>query len=176
MMHIPTLHTLIPANSFHSNAWQHAIFYDFSTGSIFWNRAVVVRLPKSVADSPEEAMLYLLQKEAVVLEIWEPSGENHADTAEAFINAVITGGRFRNYSGEKVSTESFWEKYSATIESLRTEPDFEFSVNGVARNYFDLLNPSNILHVTCFDNSWQEQNFFIETTDSWFLYHWSTAA
>lgn len=156
--------------------WQKADFYDLSTGSSFWNRAGIMTLPKIYAQTPATALIYLLQKECKVLQIWEKEWGITTPTIPGFITFILAEKRFTNSKGQLISIESFWEKYSATITGITAAPGFEFSKNEIAEPFTLLLNKEEIIQVTCFDDTWDEQNFFIETETAWVLFHWASAA
>lgn len=156
--------------------WQKADFYDFSTGTTFWNRAIVITLSKIYAATNVTALIYLLQKQAKVLNIWEAAWRTTTPTVQEFITFFIEQKGFRNTQGKPVSLEFFWKKYSSTITGITTETSFEFSRNNKEENYVSLLNKNDILQVICFDDNWNEENFLIETKTQWVLYHWSSAA
>lgn len=157
------------------NNSQQATFYDLTTDSLFWNRASLICLPKTITASPEIALLYLLQKEAKTLIIWQQQWGNNLPTANEFIEYTITQKRFSNPIGKPISTESFWKEYKGTINGITAEAGFEFTVNEVQKPYKELLQAEDIQSVICFDNTWQEQNYFIETEKEWILYHWASA-
>jgi hypothetical protein len=156
--------------------WQGCTFYDLSTDSVFWNRAVLISLRKEFAITAPVALLYLLQKEAKTLTLWQQQWDNHVPTTKEFIKSVIAGGRFSNIKGEIISIESFWKEFKGTMDGVTAEPNFQFSINGVVTPYNEVLHQKDIQSVICFDNTWQEQNYFIETANEWILYHWATAA
>ena len=158
------------------NNWQKADLYDLTTGSTFWNRAIIITLPKIYAETNTVALIYLLQKQTHALDIWEREWGNITPTIHDFINFFIAEKGFTNTEGQSISAEFFWEKYSPTIEGITAEPGFEFSKNDIAEPYTNLLNKGDIIQVICFDDTWDEQNYFIETTTEWVLYHWSSAA
>lgn len=156
--------------------WQKADFYDLSTGSTFWNRAGIISLPKKVAQTRSMAFIYLLQKESKALGIWEQTWSDTTPTLPVFIQFVLDEKRFTNVEGRYITIESFWEKYNATIEGIIAEPDFECSKNEIVIPFTDMLNKAAMIQVTCFDDTWNEQNFFIETETEWVLFHWASAA
>ncbi len=155
---------------------QHGIFYDISTSSIFWNRASIVFLPKTYAATAPMALLCLLQKEAHSLSLWQNEWRDTIPTVEEFINTIIVWGRFTNMQGKNVVVAKFWEKYNDTIQGLIKEPDVEFTKDGIIQKYTPILVEKEIIEVICFDESWKEQNYLIETTTGWALFHWATAA
>lgn len=155
--------------------WQKADFYDFTTSSTFWNRAIVITLAKIYAETNATALIYLLQKETKALNIWEREWGITTPTIHDFINFFIAEKGFTNTEGQRISTEIFWKKYSPTIEGITAEPDFEFSKNELTKPLTNLLKKEEIIEVICFDDTWNEHNFFIETKTQWVLYHWSSA-
>ncbi|HSN61924.1 MAG TPA: hypothetical protein VLR49_13370 [Ferruginibacter sp.] len=158
------------------SSWEQATVYRLSTGSTYWNTASVISLPKDCAATAPVALLYLLQAEARSLEIFADHLENAFPSTAEFINAVLAERRFSNNIGKEVSIESFWKTFVATMQGMVSQEGFEFTVNAVATPYQELLHKNVILHVICFDESWQEQNYFIETSGHWMLYNWTTGA
>lgn len=154
--------------------WQKADFYELETSSSFWNKAIVITLPKKVAKTTTEALIYVLQKQAKALHIWEAEWNTTTPTISKFIDFFIAERGFTNSIGKEVSTELFYENYIDTINAIIAEPGFEFLKNENPEVYVDLLNPKAILNVICFDEDWQEHNYFIETETDWVLYHWNT--
>ncbi len=154
--------------------WQKADFYDLSAGSRFWNKAIVITLSKIYAATNATALIYLLQKQAKALNIWEREWGITTPATNDFIHFFIAEKGFTNTNSKLISAESFWEQYSATVAGVTTEPGFEFSKNGIAEPYTHLLNKEEIIQVTCFDDTWNEQNYLIETKTEWVLFHWSS--
>ncbi len=156
--------------------WKYAIFYDLSTDSVFWNRAALVSLPKTFASTAPVALIYLLQKEAHSLSLWQQQWTDKTPSLSDFINTIISGRRFSNISGEAVSTEIFWKEFNGTVEAIIEETGFEFSIDEQPATYSNMLEKEDIESIICFDNTWQEQNYLVETSTHWILYHWASAA
>ena len=152
----------------------HGILYDISTSSIFWNRASVVFLPKVYAATAPLALLCLLQKEAHALSLWQNEWMDTTPTVEEFINTITVWGRFTNMQGKNVAVEEFWKKYNDTIQGLINEPDLECTKDGIIQPYTAILLEKELIQAICFDESWKQQSFFIETKQQWILYYWST--
>ena len=175
-MNVATLLTA-PQNDYllQDGNWQKADFYDLSTSSIFWNRAIVITLSKIYAATNAAALIYLLQKQAKALNIWERQWHDTTPAIQDFIKFFIAEKGFTNTNGKLIPAESFWEQYSATVAGITTEPSFECSKNELSEPYNNLLSKEDIIQVTCFDDTWNEQNFLIETKSAWVLFHWSSA-
>ncbi len=175
-MNIATLLTA-PQNDYllQDGNWQKADFYDLSTTSAFWNRAIVVTLSKIYAATNATGLIYLLQKQTKTLNIWQRRWHDTTPAIQEFINFFIAEKGFTNTNGKLISAESFWEQYSATLAGIAAAPGFEFSRNEKAESFTDLLNKEDIIQVTCFDDTWNEQNYLIETKTEWVLFHWSSA-
>lgn len=62
------------------------------------------------------------------------------------------------------------------LKEVITAPNFEFTKNETALHFMTILDKEEIIQVICFDDTWDEQNFFIETKTAWVLFHWSSAA
>lgn len=154
----------------------HGILYDISTSSIFWNRASVVFLPKVYAATASLALLCLLQKEAHALLLWQQEWKDRTPSIEEFINTITVWGRFTNMQGKNVAVGEFWKKYNDTIQGLINEPDLEFTRDGIIEKYTPLLIEKELIQAICFDESWKEQNYLVETTTRWALFHWATAS
>lgn len=159
----------------YDGTWQKADFYDLNTNSSFWNRACITTLSKTYTQDPTAAIIYLLQKECKALKIWERAWANISPTIPDFINFILTEKRFSNPVGKPISAESFWQEYTGTINGITAEAGFEFTLNEIQKPYEELLQLKDIKNIICFDNTWQEQNYFIETEKEWILYHWTTA-
>jgi hypothetical protein len=154
--------------------WQKADFYTFETSNSFWNKAIIITLPKALAKTNVEALIYLLQRQSKALGIWENEWSNTTPTMSQFMGFFIAERGFINTIGKEVSTELFYKNYNETINAITPEPSFEFLKNDKPEVYDDLLDPKAILNVICFDDNWQEHNYFIETETHWVLYHWSS--
>ncbi|MFV5702507.1 hypothetical protein ACM55F_11600 [Flavobacterium sp. XS2P12] len=154
--------------------WQKADFYTLATSSSFWNTAMVIVLSKEFAPTIDKALIYLLQKQAKALQIWEKEWNTTTPTLQSFIHFFIAEKGFTNSRGNPISIEDFWDKYSATIEGITAEPSFEFTKNDEPETFSELLNKEEITQVICFDDSWEEENYLIETETHWILYHWSS--
>jgi hypothetical protein len=153
--------------------WQKADFYTLETSSSFWNKAIIITLPKAFAKNNSEALIYLLQKQSKALQIWESEWSRTTPTVNQFMRFFIAERGFTTTIGKEVSTELFYKNYIATINGITAEPSFEFSKNEKPKVYVDLLDPKAILNVICFDVDWQEHNYLIETETHWVLYHWN---
>ena len=156
--------------------WQKADFYDFNTNSTFWNRVIIITLAKTHAPTHAAALIYLLQKLTRALQIWEREWGITTPTVLDFIHFFISEKGFTNTQGKLMSIENFWEQYSDTIAGITAAPGFEFSKNEIPEPFTPLLNKEEIIQVTCFDDTWDEQHFFIETKTEWVLFHWGSAA
>ncbi len=156
--------------------WQYVIVCDMSTNSIFWNRASFVILSKKYTTEASYALIYLLQKEAKALTLWEAEWGEQSPSIGNFINCITAWGRFTNTAGYDVSIEDFWEIYSATIRGITAEPSFTYNEEGITKPYTQHLVKEDIEQVICFDDAWNEQNFFIETSEKWMLFSWMNMA
>lgn len=154
--------------------WQKADFYTLETSSSFWNKVIIITLPKAFAKTNVEALIYLLQKQAKELGIWKNEWNTTTPTLSQFIHFFIAEKGFTKSQGNPIAIENFWNKYSATIKGITDEPSFEFTKNDELISFFNLLNKEELTQVICFDDSWEEENFLLETKTSWVLYHWNT--
>jgi hypothetical protein len=154
--------------------WQKADFYTLATSNSLWNNAMVIVLSKESAKTIDKALIYLLQKQTKALGIWEAEWNSTTPTLSQFIHFFIAEKGFTNSQGNPIAIEYFWNKYSVTIAGITAETSFEFTKNDEPIPYINLLNKEDITEVICFDDSWEEENYLIETTTSWVLYHWST--
>lgn len=153
--------------------WQKADFYELETNNSFWNKAIIITLLKEVAKTNIEATIYLLQKQAKSLGIWENEWNTTTPTLQSFIHFFIAEKGFTNSQGKPIAIEDFWGKYNATIDGITGEPNFEFTKNNEPETFFNFLNKEDITQVICFDDSWEEENYLLETKTSWVLYHWN---
>ena len=153
--------------------WQKADFYSLETSSSFWNKAIIITLPKAFAKNNPEALIYLLQKQAKALSIWEKEWNIITPSISQFMRFFISERGFTNTIGKEVSTELFYKTYNETINAITAELSFEFLKNENPEVYVDLIDPKAILNVICFDDDWQEHNYLIETVTHWMLYHWN---
>lgn len=156
--------------------WKKVTLRDLSTSSTFWNRAIILSISKSFAPEATAALVYLLQKEAKYLMLWEKEWGPAIPELADFIGAISAWGRFSNHAGEVINVDGFWEKYTVTIEGLLAEPSFEFSQDEKIQAYSDILVKEDIQQVICFDDQWNEQNFLVETNKDWILFSWMTMA
>ncbi len=156
--------------------WQYATVCDLSTNSVFWNRAAFITLSKDYATEASSALVYLLQKEAKTLSLWQKEWGNRTPAISDFIKCIATWGRFTNTAGYAIPIEEFWKSYNATIEGLLAEPSFEYNEEGITKPYVQRLVKEDIEQVICFDNKWNEQNFLVETSAAWILFNWGTMA
>lgn len=167
---------MIPEKLLEDGCWKQAVFYDLSTDSTYWNRASLVSLPKAYAKDASVALLYLLQKEAHTLSLWEKKWEDTPPSIEQFINSILAWGRFSNTIGRNVSIDHFWKEYTTILEGITLEKSFEFSKDEIPSAYTEVLRKEDLVQVICFDDTWKEQNYLIETLTTWTLYNWVTAA
>lgn len=156
--------------------WRYAIVHDLNTKSTYWSRASFVKLSKKYTANASSALIYLLQKEAKALSLWEREWGNNTPAISNFMNCLSVWGRFTNTAGESIPVEEFWKSYDATIQGLLSEPSFEYQEEGITKPYTQHLVKEHIEQVICFDNTWNEQNFFIETRSEWILFNWGTMA
>jgi hypothetical protein len=159
-----------------NGTWQHATACDLNTSSTFWNRATLIILSKEYETAASSALVYLLQKEAKTLGLWEQEWGDSTPAISDFIKRLSVWGRFTKMAGCPISVEKFWKSYNATIEGIISQASFEYTEDGIAKPYMQHLHKKDIEQVTCFDDTWNEQNFFIETTTRWLLFSWGTMA
>ena len=167
-------------NEFHlklgDGTWQHALVADISTDSLFWSRATFVQLPKLHAEEPVSALIYLLEKEARHLGLWQQEWGAEIPSVQDFIQHLSIWGRFTNTAGIPMSIDEFWKSYEGTVDGITSQPAFEYSEEETVKPYTPQLVKEDIQQVFCFDNEWNEQNFLIETAGSWILFNWVTMA
>ena len=156
--------------------WQNASVYDLNTNSVFWNRAALIILSKDYATEASSALIYLLQKEAKALALWKQEWGHNTPAMGDFIKCISAWGRFTNTTGYAISVEEFWKNYNATIDGITSEPSFEYNEEGIAKLYVQHLVKEDIEQVICFDDTWNEQNFLIESSTEWILFSWETMA
>lgn len=162
-----------PDNVLANGNWELASYYELSSNSLFWNRAAIIKLSVTVTKIAEEALLYLLQKQANSLGIWEQNWSNEIPTIKDFLKFFTAEKGFNNIEGNIISPVIFWEKYNSIIKGLIEETDVVFTRDGNAISYFDLIQLNDLIRVICFDDEWNEQNYFIETKNEWMLFHWN---
>ncbi|NCU02953.1 MAG: hypothetical protein GXC73_03110 [Chitinophagaceae bacterium] len=156
--------------------WQYAVVYDLNTNSVFWNRAACIVIRKDHAKDATSALIYLLQKESKSMALWEQQWGSDTPSLSDFLKYLAVWGRFSNTAGYTINIDAFWKSYAATIDGITAEPSFVYSKEGIATPYLPLLEKEKTVQVICFDDAWNEQNFFIETTDEWVLFNWVTMA
>jgi len=155
---------------------QEAVVHELETESDFWNRATIITLSRELTNEKESALIYLLQKEAKHLGLWEKEFGSNIPSAKTFIATLLVWGRFSNTKGLDISVQEFWKAYNNTITGIISEPSFKYFENGKAKPYAELLQLEQIEQVICFDNAWNEQNFLIKTAKGWKLFSWLTMA
>lgn len=168
--------SIIPEKLLEDGCWKKAVFYDLGTDSVYWNRASLVSIPKAYAANASIALLYLLQKEAHTLSLWKKEWGAAAPSLKQFIDSVLAWGRFSNTLGRNVPIDDFWKEFTPVLEGITTEKSFEFTKDEIPSAYSDVLEKEDLVQVICFDNDWKEQNYLIETSTTWTLYNWGTAA
>ena len=152
--------------------WQKADFYDLDADSNSVGRSLVITLGKACAATSEKALIYLIQKQTWALGIWQANWENATPTTKEFLQFFMAEKGFTNVEGHLISIEILRERFNNTVQDLRKAPGFELSKNGKLMPFQDIFSQENIIKVFCFDDEWNEQNFFIETEREWVLYHW----
>ncbi len=151
--------------------WKQTRVYEFITDDHLANTAALVSLPKEYAEDPASALVYLLQKQLITMKLWT---ENQQDSIGHFIDQLSICGRFSNMQGREMAVEVFRERYTSTIESLTSKPSFQFTEEHVAKPYEEKILDEDILRVILFDDTWNEQNYFVETATNWILFSWLT--
>lgn len=166
----------IPDNILEDGCWKEAVFHDLSTDSLYWNRASLVSISKRYAKGASTALIYLLQKEAHTLLLWKKEWDDAPPSPEQFVNSISAWGRFSNSSGRSIPPDDFWKKFTSIMEGITSEKSFQFSINGTPAAYCEVLKKEDLLQVICFDDTWAEQNYLIETPAGWVLYNWVSGA
>lgn len=169
-------HLPVPENILEDGCWKKAVFYDLSTDSQYWNRASLVSISKLYAKDASAALIYLLQKEAHILLLWKKEWDDAPLSLEQFMNSILAWGRFSNSTGRSIPSDDFWEKFTSTMEGITSEESFQFSINETPAAYCEVLKKEDLLQVVCFDDTWAEQNYLIETPAGWVLYNWVSGA
>ena len=96
-MNLNTIYTSSQDNQLLTDGnWQKADCYNLETSSSFWNKAMIIILPKDVAKTNDEALLYLLQKQAKALTIWQAEWNTTTPTVHQFIQFFIAQRGFTN--------------------------------------------------------------------------------
>ncbi len=153
-----------------------ADFYDLDSNDSSGGRALVTTISKAVTTDADAAIIYLIQNQTKMLGIWEQEWEKSNPSLSEFIQFFISEKGFENTVSKVADKNDFWESYHSTINGITKAENFECCKNGMPSEYKTLLHKDEIKQVICFDDSWQDQNFFIETELDWVLYHWSAGS
>ena len=153
--------------------WKQARICDLITGNHYTNTATLISLSKKYAADPASALVYLLQKQLITMNLWQ---EDHQHSISDFIDHLSICGRFSNMQGREMAVDIFRERYTSTVKGLTSEPSFEFSEDGVIKPYDEKILKEDIVRVISFDDTWNEQNYLVETRACWFLFSWLTMA
>jgi hypothetical protein len=168
-------HTPTSPEVFYSNKWKATDYYIFSTNSELWCQAILVIIDKQITDSPEEAIVYLLQRYILEFEQWSEQSLNDM-TPEQFTGMVnLDIGRFPD-TNLYYPIEEFTKSYNEISRGMHCEESFTVTKNGITVREFDFLNEHDVIDITCLSDCWNTRQYFIETWTGWAFYTWSTGA
>ncbi len=153
--------------------WQQVKVCELITSDHFHNTATLLSLSKKYTHDPAAALIYLLQKQLITMNLWNQDREHSISN---FIDLLCIWGRFSNRKGKEMNVDVFRERYTSTVEGLTSVPSFEFSEDGVIKPYDEKILKEEIVRVISFDDTWNEQNYLVETRECWFLFSWLTMA
>lgn len=154
-----------------NNTWKKVDFYRFCSDSQFWGCAHLNKLHKICTANPAEALVYLLQAERIHLQY-----QNATDTGTIplLFNNAITDGYFANPAGEAITTAIFQIMYEGVMNGIGEDDNFEVYKNGQLQLPEQLLQIEDVLFVTAYANEWNDRQYFIETTNAWMLFGWTS--
>lgn len=154
--------------------WKQVDYYELSCRSELWGAAFMLSLDKAVTHSPDEAMIYCLERLSI-------EGENWGEESVSDIH-IIDFGTFILSSGYLAQTESREISIAHFLENFNEIKDGIFKTEGSSlhKNGREIpkdlpLAEEELVAVVCFSDRWNDRQYFIESRKEWILFTWCTS-
>ena len=134
----------------------------------------MVTLHKTITASPDEAMIYLLERLAV-------EGEGWSEDSLADIHIVDFGNfiRFSGYlaqdEGKRTTPIHFLENFNEIKAGIFEEEGSSLRKNAQAIHKELPLTKEELVAVFCFADAWNNRQYFAESREEWLLFSWATS-
>jgi hypothetical protein len=155
--------------------WKQTNYYELCSKSEFYGCANFATIKKEFSNSENEALIYLLERIIIETESWNEkiiSEINH----NTFLRTASSMGYINTLNSKKVEFQSFLNDINEIIVGIQNEPNCKITLNG---NNFEskiLFQLDDILTVICYDDKWNNRQYFFETQENWNYFIWSTSA
>ncbi len=163
----------INQNLFLDSYWKKSDYYKLCCHSEFWGCASLLKLDKLITSTPNEAIIYLLERLIIESEGWDEKIQSDIDSD--FRQFIFDGGYLSDRKGQIISNDDFWNSYEEIKSGIFASKDYEFTKNGNLTKKETLIERDEILSVISFANEWNNRQYFIELRTKWSLFTWATS-
>gem|GEM_PF-2998538 len=155
--------------------WKQVDYYELACRSELWGTAFLVTLPKSLAGSPDEAMIYLLERLAVEGEGWTEALLRDIHIVD-FGSFVISSGYLARAEGQVISPGHFLENFKEIRDGIFKEAGASLHKNGHEIPKELPLAEDELVAAFCFSDRWNNRQYFVESRHEWWLFTWASSA
>lgn len=154
--------------------WKQVSYYELSCRSELWGTAFMVTLSKTVTASPDEAMIYLLERLAVEEEGWKEDSLTDIDIID-FGSFMTSSGYLARTDGQDISLSHFLENFNEIKEGIFKEEGSALYKNRVEIPKALPLTEEELVAAVCFSDKWNSRQYFVESRNEWILFSWVTS-
>lgn len=161
----------------YNNKWKFADFYLHNTQSEGYCSSFLYTIDKQVAESANEALIYLLQRSIIEEEGWTEQTMAEV-TPEQLSSFIFYCGYLHTSKGVDFSIEEFWKNYMGLTTGMQKHTSYALTKNGTPIPEVDLEfhEERYIISVISFENEWNSMQYFFETYTHWAFFRWATGA
>jgi hypothetical protein len=161
----------------YNNKWKATDCYFRNTNSEGLTCSYLYTIDKQIAETANEALVYLLQRSIMEEEGWTEQMMAEV-TPEQLSDFLLNYGYLHTSRGVDLSIEAFWGNYMWLATGMKEEKSYALTKNGNPIPEIDLEfhEERYIISVTSFDNVWNSMQYFFETYSHWAFFRWSTGA
>jgi hypothetical protein len=161
----------------YNNKWKSTDFYFHNTNSEGYTCSFLYTIDKQIAETANEALVYLLQRSIMEEEGWTEQMMAEV-TPEDLSSFILNCGYLHTEKGVDFPIEEFWESYMGLTTGMQKHESYSLTKNGLPIPEIDLEfhEERYIISVTSFVSKWNDWEFFFETYTHWAFFRWSTGA
>lgn len=135
----------------------------------------MVTLHKTVTASPDEAMIYLLERLAVEGEGWSEFSLADIHIID-FGNFIQSSGYLAQAEGRSTTLDHFLENFNEIKTGIFENEGSSLFKNAQAIHKELPLMKEELVAAVCFADAWNNRQYFAESREEWILFSWATSA
>jgi hypothetical protein len=161
----------------YNNKYKLTDCYFRNTDSEGYTCSFLYTIDKQIAETANEALIYLLQRSIMEEEGWTEQMMAEV-TPEQLSSFILSFGYLHTSKGIDFAVEKFWGNYIGLANGMKKNKSYSLTKNSIPIPEIDLEfhEERYIISVTSFANEWNNMEYFFETYTHWGFFRWSTGA